>query len=318
MKLDLYGFGYSIPKKVISNDMLSEIMDTSDEWISKRTGIKERHYSDVNTSTLALDAAKKALKDSNIDPKDIGLLICATITPDSITPSVACMLLDELNINGIMAFDINAACSGFIYALNTASSIMTANNIKYALVVGCEVLSKILDYSDRGTSILFGDGAGAVVIGAEKNDASFICHAKTDVDNVLYAPFISLNDPFKNSTVENHFLHMNGQEVYKFAITSCESIIKEILDKNNLSIDDISYVIPHQANLRIINSFASKLGIDMNKIYVNLDKYGNTSAASVAIALAEAKEKKLIKKGDKLLLVGFGAGLTWAATIIEY
>lgn len=318
MKLDLLGFGYSLPEKVITNDMLSEVMDTSDEWISKRTGIKERRYSDINTSSLALDACQKAIEDSGINKEDIGLLICATITPDCITPSVASSILNDLGLDGIMAFDLNAACSGFIYALNTASSLLEAQGIKYALVVGCEVLSKIIDYTDRSTAILFGDGAGAVVIGAKNNDASFICHSKSDINNVLYAPSINLNTTFKNSYVDNHFLHMNGTEVYKFAITSCEDIIREILKKNNLTINDISYVIPHQANYRIINSFASKLGIDMDKIYINLDKYGNTSAASIAIALAEAKEKKLIKKGDKLLLVGFGAGLTWGATIIEY
>ncbi len=319
MKLDLIGFGYSVADRCVTNDDLSKIMDTSDEWISQRTGIKERRISSVNTSKLALDAAKKAIISSNINPSDIDLVICATITPDNFTPSVACMLLEELGIKRAMAFDVNAACSGFIYALNTAASLVETNSYKYALVVGAEVLSKITDFTDRSTSILFGDGAGAVVISAKKNDAKFICHAKTDVENVLYASSINMsNSLFENSTCQDHYLKMNGQEVYKFAITSCEEIIKEILDKANMTIDDINLVIPHQANARIIASFAKKLGIPSEKLYINLDKYGNTSAASVAIALAEAHEKNKIKKGDNLLLVGFGAGLTWAATIIKY
>lgn len=318
MKLDIVGLGYALADKVVSNNDLSEIMDTSDEWISQRTGIGERRYSSVNTSLLALNAAKAAIKNAGIDVSEIDLVICATITPDRITPSVSCMILNDLGIKEAMAFDVNAACSGYIYALNTAAALLEANNFKYALVIGAEVLSKIVDFTDRSTAILFGDGAGAAVIKAQNNNASFICHAKTDVNNVLYANGITMNDLYKNSTMADYYLKMNGQEVYKFAITSCENIITEILEKANLTIDDISLVIPHQANARIIASFAKKLKIEDNKIYINLDKYGNTSAASVAIALAEAHEKGLIKKGDKLLLVGFGAGLTWAATIIEY
>lgn len=319
MKVRFKGFGYFVADKVVTNDDLSTVMDTSDEWISQRTGIKERRYSSYNTAYLAINAAKKAIIDSNVNPNDIDLVICATITPDNFTPSLSASILDALGIKKAMAFDINAACSGFIYALNTAASLLEANGYKNALIIGAEVLSKLIDYTDRSTAILFGDGAGAVVIDNNGDEATFICHAKTDIDNVLYAKGISINNNlYENSTCNDYYLKMDGKEVYKFAVSSCEEIIKEILDKNNMTIDDINMVIPHQANQRIIASFSKKLNIPNEKIYMNLEHYGNTSAASVALALAEAKEKNIIKKGDNLLLVGFGAGLTWAATIIKY
>ena len=216
-----------------------------------------------------------------------------------------------------MAFDINAACSGFIYALNVASSIVTSNNYKNALVIGVEKLSNIIDFSDRSTAILFGDGAAACIIKNTNNNAYFSCFSKTDVENVLYAKGITHNELLKNSTFTDYYLKMNGQEIYKFAISASILAMNDVLAKANLDINDISLIIPHQANIRIIDSIAKKLNLDHNKFYINVDKYGNTSAASVPIALDEAYEKKLIKKGDKVLLVGFGAGLTYAAAIFE-
>lgn len=317
-KLQIRGVGHYTPNTCISNDDLSKIMDTSDEWITQRTGIKTRYVSsDDDTSVLAFEAAKKALANANIKKEEIDLIICATITPDDFTPSVACKLLKYFGIDNIMALDINAACSGFVYALNVASSLLEANNQKYALVVGCEKLSKLMDYTDRSTSILFGDGAGACVISSEGFDTKFYCKAKGDTNNVLYANGITGNKPLNNSLCTNYYLKMNGQEVYRFALEALDDAIKNILDKNNMTMDDIDFIIPHQANIRIIESVRKKLSIPSEKLLINLDKYGNTSAASIPLSLSEAYEQKKIKKGDNVLLVGFGAGLTWASTIIK-
>lgn len=318
MKLDILGLGHAIADKTITNDMLAQVMDTSDEWITQRTGIKQRRYSSVNTSQLALNAAKMAIKNANIDPTEIDVVVCATMTADNFTPTVSCMILKELGISCAVAFDVNAACSGFLYAASVAASLLSSLNKQKALVIGADVLSKILDYEDRGTSILFGDGAGAMVIEAKQNDAYFILKAKTDENQVLKAPSIYPGGTFINTSLNNYYLRMDGKEVYKFAITSCEEIITQILEENNMTIDDISIVIPHQANKRIIDSFSKKLNIDPEKIFINLDKYGNTSAASVPIALSEAFCENKIKKGDNILLVGFGAGLTWSAAILKY
>lgn len=316
-KFCIKGFGHYIPKNCISNDDLSMIMETSDEWITKRTGIKTRYYSfNEDTTTIAFKAAVNALNDAKVDIKEIDLIICATITPDDFTPSVACKLLKCFNINNIMAFDINAACSGFVYALNVASSLLTANNFKNALVIGAEKLSKLLDFQDRSTSILFGDGAGACVVSSGNNNAYFYCKAKADINNVLYASGIKNNKDLINSVCTDYYLKMNGKEVYRFAVDALEDAIKNILSISNMGISDINCIIPHQANIRIIEQVIKKMNIE-NKVFVNLNKYGNTSAASIPILLSEAYNENKIKKGDNVLLVGFGAGLTWASSIIK-
>lgn len=317
-KIQILGMGNYIPSTVISNDDLSSVMDTSDEWIKTRTGISTRHYSlDLNTSDMAIKASTIAIEKAGIDASEIDLVIVSTITADDITPSVACKILDPLGIKDVMAFDINAACSGFIFALNTASALLEANNFKCALVIGAEKLSKILDYTDRSTAILFGDGASACIIKNTGGNAYFSCFSKTDVNNVLYAKGIEANILFKNSKMENFYLTMNGQEVYKFAISASIDAINDVIKKANMSLEDIKLIIPHQANIRIIDSIQRRLKLDKDKFYTNVDKYGNTSAASVPLALCEVINKKLVNKGDKVLLVGFGSGLTYAASIIE-
>ncbi len=317
-KLKILGYGHYVPETVITNDDFSLIMDTDDEWISSRTGIRERRFViDENTSDIAFQAAVNAMKDANVSSDDIDLVIVATITPDNFTPSVACMILDKLGIKKAMAFDISAACSGYLYAINTACAILESNNLRKAIVIGAETLSKIVDFNDRSTAILFGDGAGAVVIEAKDNPVTFYANAKTDVENILYANALIGGGLLKNSTFDNYFLHMNGKEVFKFAISVFDDAINYVLEQNNITIDDVDLIIPHQANIRIIQSAAKRKGIDMDKVYINLDKYGNTSAASVAIALSEAHEKQILKKGQKILLVGFGAGLTWSSIYLE-
>ncbi|MGM9971161.1 MAG: beta-ketoacyl-ACP synthase III [Anaeroplasmataceae bacterium] len=317
-KIEIVGMGSYVPSTVVSNDDLSKIMDTSDEWIKTRTGITNRHYAtDENTKDMAIKASIEAFRKTGISPNDIDLVIVATITGDDITPSVACKILKELNIRDVMAFDINAACSGFIYALNTASALMEANDYKYALVIGAEKLTKLLDYSDRSTAILFGDGAAATIVRRSKKKAYFSCFGRTDELNVLQAPGITQNGIFKNSVCNDFYLTMNGQEVYKFAISASIEAINSVLDKASLTLNDISLIVPHQANIRIIEAISKRLKLDMDKFYTNVSEYGNTSAASIPLALNEVLDKKILKKGDKIILVGFGSGLTYAASIIE-
>ncbi|MGL4948990.1 MAG: beta-ketoacyl-ACP synthase III [Anaeroplasmataceae bacterium] len=318
MKCKIHGSGYYAPETVVTNDDLSKIMDTNNEWIITRTGIKERRFSlDKDASHMAIEACRNAIKEANIDVKDIGVVIVATITSDDITPSVACKILEPLGIKTAMAFDLNAACSGFVYSLNVASALLSTSSSKYALVVGSEKLSKILDYTDRSTSILFGDGAGAVVISNDGEEVFYSCNAKTDIDNVLYANNISDRGYLKNSVTNNFYLHMNGQEVFKFAVDKLKECIETTLEQSNLTIEEIDYIIPHQANVRILQNVSKKLDIPLEKFYINLERFGNTSAASVPIALAEAIERKVVKKGHKLIIVGFGSGLTWASMYIK-
>ncbi|MBE6136870.1 MAG: ketoacyl-ACP synthase III [Erysipelotrichaceae bacterium] len=317
-KLNIRGIGHYIPDTLISNDELSRIMDTSDEWITKRTGIKTRYVSsNDDTSILAFEAAKRALEDANITIEEIDLVICATITPDDFTPSVACKLLKYFKTDKIMALDINAACSGFVYALNVASSLLEANGFKYALVVGAEKLSKLLDYNDRSTAILFGDGAGACVVSADENNAYFYCKAKGDTNDVLYASGVKGSKPLNNSCCEDYYLKMNGREVYRFAVDALDDAITSILNKSQMTIEDIDYIVPHQANIRIIDQVAKQMNIPYEKVLTNLNKFGNTSAASIPLLLSEAYNENKIKKGDNVLLAGFGAGLTWASAIIK-
>lgn len=319
--INVLGFGYYLPKKKVINDDFIDHVDTSDEWIKTRTGINSRYLSeDENTSKLAYEASIKAIKNAKIDKEKIDLIIVATMTPDNFTPSTACILQGLLGLNDtkVMAFDINAACSGYVYSLNVANAMLNSGLYKCALVVGCETLSKIIDFTDRSTCILFGDGAGALVIeGSDTKKSYFYARSKYDEDRFLIAEGIQLSSNMNNSIVADHYLKMNGQEVFKFAINALEDGINEILKMSNKTIDDIDIIVPHQANFRIINNVSRKLKLSANKMYVNLDKYGNTSAASIAIALSEGFESGVIKRGMKVILVGFGAGLTWGAVYLE-
>lgn len=314
--MKILGFGKAVPRKIVTNDDLSKFVETSDEWIFQRTGIRERRISDENTSELAYRSAVDAIKNSNIDKNEIDLIVCATMTPDNFTPSVACMVQEKLGLgDNVTAFDVNAACTGFVYALKIVASMLNTYH-KKALIIGCETLSKIINFEDRNTCVLFGDGAGAIVVEKdEKNEEFYTCSFGNDKD--LIAENVGMNFEMKNKVLKSGFLKMDGKEVFKFAINVVEKSINKILDMNNLKIEDINLIIPHQANQRIINNVAKKFNISNDKFFVNLEKYGNTSAASIPMALCEAFESKKITKGDKVILVGFGGGLTWGSTIIE-
>ena len=314
--MKILGFGKAVPRKIVTNDDLSKFVETSDEWIFQRTGIRERRISDENTSELAYRSAVEAIENSNIDKNEIDLIVCATMTPDNFTPSVACMVQEKLGLgDNVTAFDVNAACTGFVYALKIVASMLNTYH-KKALIIGCETLSKIINFEDRNTCVLFGDGAGAIVVEKdEKNEEFYTCSLGNDKD--LIAENVGMNFEMKNKVLKSGFLKMDGKEVFKFAINVVEKSINKILDMNNLKIEDINLIIPHQANQRIISNVAKKFNISNDKFFVNLEKYGNTSAASIPMALCEAFESKKITKGDKVILVGFGGGLTWGSTIIE-
>ena len=314
--MKILGYGKAVPRKIVTNDDLSKFVETSDEWIFQRTGIRERRISDENTSELAYRSAFEAIKNSNIDKNEIDLIVCATMTPDNFTPSVACMVQEKLGLrDNVTAFDVNAACTGFVFALKIVASMLNTYH-KRALVIGCETLSKIINFEDRNTCVLFGDGAGAIVVEKDgKNEEFYTCSFGNDKD--LIAENVGMNFEMKNKVLKSGFLKMDGKEVFKFAINVVEKSINKILDMNNLKIEDINLIIPHQANQRIISNVAKKFNISNDKFFVNLEKYGNTSAASIPMALCEAFESKKITKGDKVILVGFGGGLTWGSTIIE-
>ncbi|MEG2684502.1 MAG: beta-ketoacyl-ACP synthase III [Erysipelotrichaceae bacterium] len=312
--------GYYAPDNIVTNIDLEKIIDTSDEWITTRTGIKQRHISvDQNTSDLAYLAAKRAMDRVNVDPKLIRYIVVATFTPDCITPSTACILQAKLGLNdsNVMAFDINAACSGFEYALKVTTKLLEEG--EYALVIGADVCSKVLDFSDRATCVLFGDGAGAMLLtNTPTNKRMFhYCASKGDTEGYLKANSLKLNSEYKQNLDFNYYLEMNGTEVFKFAVKAMEQSIKNVCKQANVAVEDLDYIIPHQANYRIIAYVAKKMKIDIDKFYLNVAEYGNTSAGSIPLAYARMDELNLLKEDMKIVLVGFGAGFTWAASYIE-
>ncbi|MGG7177814.1 beta-ketoacyl-ACP synthase III [Clostridium paraputrificum] len=323
-EINIKAFGAYAPSHIVRNNDLVKIVDTSDEWISSRTGINERRISKgEDTSQIAVKAANKALDRAGIKGKDIDLIIVATITPDMFTPSVACLVQKEIGATKAMAFDINAACSGFIYGLQTTYSMMSYNQeFKNALVIGAETLSKIIDWDDRSTCVLFGDGGGAVVLSNSidniKKKVSFYSKSEGDKGEYLTAGAFDVINPYINeSNIRNKKVEMNGREVFKFATTSIVDGVYKVLEQSNLTIKDIDYIVPHQANYRIIDYSAKKLKIKTEKFYTNLDRYGNTSSGSIPIALNEMYERGILKEGNKIIMVGFGGGLTYGAVLVE-
>ncbi|EGT4138685.1 beta-ketoacyl-ACP synthase III [Clostridium perfringens] len=318
----MIGFGLYTPKNLVENERLQEFLETSDEWIRTRTGIERRYISlDENTSDLAVEASKKALNQAGLSAEDIDLIIVATVTPDNFTPSTACIVQDKLGAKNAWAFDINAACTGFIYALKLGRSLIRSGEAKNALIIGAETLSKALNWEDRGSCVLFGDGAGATVLTSTEEDCGIKCvNVKSDGSkgDSLVIQGLPLNSPFKDGKeISENYINMNGREIFKFATKVMEESIVEILEKENIKIEDIDAIIPHQANLRIIDYVVKRLGIPREKFITNLQNYGNTSGASIPIALCEAIDDGKVKKGDNIIMVGFGGGLTWGAALIK-
>lgn len=321
----ILGIGSYGPDQVVNNNDLSKKVDTSDEWIRSRTGIVERRFADENQSTsdLSLEAASEAMRNANIQPDEIDLLLVATITPDMAFPSTACILQHKLGLGKIACFDLEAACSGFLYALDVADAMICSGRYKKALVVGAEKMSSIMDWEDRTTCVLFGDGAGAAVLSREGNGPEllgFSCGADGSNPSLLCQPAGGSALPASSETVSGrkHFLKMNGREIFKSAVRVMESSCLQLLDKHDIPIDAIDHIIPHQANMRIVESLSHRLNVPLNKFYCNLDRYGNTSAASIPLALSEAICSERIKSGDLCLLVAFGAGLTWSSTLVRF
>lgn len=323
-KTGILGLGAYLPEKILTNKDLEKMVDTTDEWITTRTGIKERRIArkDEATSDMAAEAARRALADAKLKPEDIDLIIVATITPDMFFPATACLVQHKLGARTVPAFDISVACSGFIYGLAIADQFISSGKYKYALVVAAEKLSSITDWSDRNTCVLFGDGAGAAVLGAVDHGGILSVHlgANGAEGDLIKLPAGGSRIPPTKKSIEDklHFIKMNGSELFKHAVKIMADAALGATRPLGLKAEDISLVIPHQANIRILEAVGRRMGLSKDKIYLNIERYGNMSAASSAVALTEAVKEGRIKKGDKILLDAFGGGLTWGAIVIEW
>lgn len=320
MKFNVLGTGSYVPTKIISNDDLSNIVDTNDEWITKRVGIKTRHVSeDETTSSLATKAALNALESSKTRPEELDMIIAATITGEYVSPGVSCMV--QKNIGATCpCMDIGGtACTGFIYLVETAAAYLALGKAKKILIIGAERLSDIVDWSDRGTCIIFGDGASAMVVDGEEDNLLASDIQTYGNNEVIKIPKVSGHSPFfKGETYDNPYMQMNGHETYKFAVNAIRSNVNNMMETLDLSDDDIRYVIPHQANIRIINEAKRKLSISKNKFLSNIDRIGNTSSASIGIIIDEKNRSGELEKGDKIILVGFGGGLCSGTCVIQW
>jgi 3-oxoacyl-[acyl-carrier-protein] synthase-3 len=325
----IIGTGSYLPEKVLTNDDLSKIVDTSDEWITTRTGIKERHIAadDQATSDLASEAARRAMTAAGVTPEEIDLIVVATVTPDMFFPSTACFVQRKIGATNAVCFDISAACSGFLYALQVARHFLNAGSRTTALVIGAEKLSSLVNWEDRNTCVLFGDGAGAVVIRAVDADTdapgrvlSTVMGSDGNLSDLLKVPGGGSALPItpENAASRPNTIHMEGRETFKHAVTRMCQASEQALEMAGLTKADIAMVIPHQANARIITAIADRLGLPEEKTFVNVDKYGNTSAATIPVALDEAHRQGRIKRGDIVLLVAFGGGFTWASSVLRW
>ncbi len=313
--------GY-LPEHILTNDDLAKFVDTSDEWITSRTGIKERRImKDGATSDMGAAAVNKLLEKKGIDPLDIDLLICGTVTPDMVFPSTANIISDKCGLKNAWSFDVNAACSGFIYSLATGAQFIETGKYKKVLVVGVDKMSSIIDYQDRTTCIIFGDGGGVVLL--EPNTEGLgvidsILHSDGSGRQFLYQPAGGSAMPASHETVDQrlHFVKQEGQQVFKFAVTNMADVSAKIMEKNNLTSDDVDWLVPHQANLRIIDATANRMGLSPEKVMINIEKYGNTTAGTLPLCLADWEPK--LKKGDNIILSAFGGGFTWGAVYLKW
>ncbi len=325
MKAKILGTGYALPDNILTNQDLEKMVDTTDQWIVERTGIKERRIAapGQNCSDLSLDAAQKALAQAGISPSQLDLILVATTTPDMLFPSTACIVQGHLGAENAAALDLEAACTGFIYALTVAEKFLLSPDYQYVLVIGAEVFSRFIDYEDRNTSIIFGDGAGAVVLGKSQGECGVLdscLGADGKGGHLLYMPGGGSALPPTYQTIQDrmHFLKMNGNEVYKFATKIIVEVSMKLLNRNHLTWEQIDHFVPHQANLRIIQTAMRKMKITPEKTLINIENCANISAASIPVLLAQAEEQGRIKPGDLALLVGFGAGLTYGGAIIRW
>lgn len=314
----------SVPEQIITNDDLAKIVDTSDEWISQRTGIKERRISSgENTSAFVSDVAKQLLEKAGVTADDIDLIIVASVTPDYGTPSLACMVQKEIGASNAVAFDVVAACSGFIFALSIADKYIRSSGYENAIIIGGETLSKVIDWSDRSTCVLFGDGAGGAYLERAQDGGILFeeigsAGKKYEILTAGYTPCSNAFNESPAGVAPFWYVHMDGREVFKFATKNVIKSLKKVMEENNITQEDVKYFIPHQANIRIVEVISKKLNIPFEKFYMNIERFGNTSSASIPIALSELDEKGLLERGDKIILTGFGGGMTWGTMLIAW
>ena len=321
----ILGTGSAVPSKVMTNADFEKMLDTSDEWITQRTGIKERRVAaeGQTTASLGAEAGRNALAAAGLTASELDLIVCATVTPEMPFPATACFIQDALGVKDIPAFDVGAACSGFLYALATGGMFIETGRCRRVLVIGADTLSKVSDYTDRGSCILFGDGAGAVVLEPSGQNGRGVLYSVLCADgggwDYIHIPAGGSRTPASHQTVDarDHYIKMRGREVYKFAVEKMQWLIGHCMEKCNLKVDDVDLVIPHQVNTRIIESAAEKHNFPMEKIYMNIHRFGNTSAASIPLALDEAVRSGRAGPGSLVILVAFGAGLTWAGTVVR-
>ena len=324
MASKIVGLGMYAPPKKMTNQDLEKLVETSDSWIMERTGIKSRRIAELGTanSDLALVAAQKALADAGVRPEEIDLIVVGTCTPDMPIPSTACFIQMKLGARNAFALDLNAACSGFLYSLSVADALIRAGRGKKALVLGSEILSSVTDYTDRATCILFGDGSGAAVLSeCPEGDGILSCHLQSDGNlwELIHCPGGGTVNPLTPDLISRRmiYIRMQGNETFKHAVTKMADVAQKALSHNGYTVDDVSLFIPHQANLRIVSAVGKRIGVGPERVFVNLERYGNTSAASIPIALSEAKAQGRIRSGDLVLLVAFGAGLTWGSVLMR-
>ncbi len=325
LRASIAGTGHALPEKILTNEELEKLVETSDDWIMTRTGIRERHIAraDEYTSTFAVAAARQALETAGVKPSELDLIICATVCPDMTLPSTACLIQTQLGAKRAAAFDLVAACSGFIYSLTVADQFIRSGTAKRILIIGAELLSRYVDYTDRATCVIFGDGAGAAVI-VPKDDGSGVLATRMQSDGdyaeYLYIPGGGTRNPATHESIDArlHYIKMKGNELFKIAVRNMCEISNLVFDEARLKANDINLLIPHQANQRIADAVAERLGIPPEKVYGNISRIGNTSSASIPIALDECLKANRIKKNDIVMFVSFGAGVTWGATLVKW
>jgi len=326
MAAKITGVAGYVPPRVVTNADMEKMVDTTDEWIRSRTGIRERHFADpgVASSHLGTEAAKKLLAMKGVRPEEIDLIVVATVTPDMLFPATACLIQDRLGATKAWGFDLSAACSGFAYALTVGAQFVGAGSHKKVLVIGADVMTSILDFKDRATCVLFGDGAGAVLVEPAASEAEGIIDFLHEVDGSggcnLYMPAGGSLHPPSHETVDKrmHYVHQEGQQVFKYAVRRMSELACEILERNGLTSRDLALVVPPPANLRILRAMQERLGLDDSKVLVNIDHYGNTTAATIPMGLVDAVEQKRLRKGDLVLLIACGGGLTWGSSLIRW